>query len=186
MSPEKEPVPNYTVSEMTPEDTKAVTLMRYETWLDTYVNDELGVTREWIEDRFTERLTDEADDNFKKSVINKKDSENFLVAKDTAGKVIGAATAHINNDGTQELDTLYTLKQWHGTGVGDDLMKQTLGWFDKSKPINLGVIVYNARAKNFYSKWGFEEIPGSERLFADKILEVKMVRKGEKHEIQSE
>ncbi len=185
MPPEKEPTPNYTVSEMTPEDTKAVTLMRCEVWLDTYINHEHGVTREWIENRFAERLTDEADDDFKKSVINKTENEKYLVAKDSAGKVIGAATACIKNDGNQELETLYTLKQWHGKGVGDNLMRQAMDWFDTSKPIKLGVIVYNARAKKFYGKWGFEEIHGSEKLFADKILEVKMVRKGDKNEIQS-
>ena len=58
-------------------------------------------------------------------------------------------------------------------------MQKIIEWSDPTKPIELGVVTYNARARAFYKKWGFEEIPGSETLFDNKIPEIKMIRKGD-------
>jgi GNAT superfamily N-acetyltransferase len=86
-------------------------------------------------------------------------------------------TPYYDNHGIQHVGSLYVDKNWHGKGVGAALMQKVIEWFDPTKPIELGVAVYNERAKAFYRKWGFEEIPGSESLFADKIPEIRMVRK---------
>ena len=74
---------------------------------------------------------------------------------------------------------MYVEKNWHGKGVSTALMQKAIDWFDTTKPIELGVVQYNERAKAFYRKWGFEEVPNSETLFADKIPSILMVRKGE-------
>ena len=61
--------------------------------------------------------------------------------------------------------SLYVDKNWHGTGMASELMQRVVDWFDDTKPIELGVVAYNERAKAFYKKWGFEEIPNTETLF---------------------
>lgn len=48
------------------------------------------------------------------------------------------------------------------------------------KPIDLEVVTYNGRAKAFYRKYNFDEIPGTEVLFAEKIPVITMIRKGGK------
>lgn len=58
-------------------------------------------------------------------------------------------------------------------------MQKIIDWFDDSKPIVLGVVAYNERAKAFYAKWGFVEIPDSEVMFDGKIPEIMMTRKPE-------
>ncbi|MNQ66715.1 hypothetical protein D3C85_812140 [compost metagenome] len=59
-------------------------------------------------------------------------------------------------------------------------MQKIIDWLDESKPIVLGVVAYNERAKAFYRKWGFVEIPGSEALFDNKIPEIMMSREPQK------
>ena len=100
---ERELVPKWTIEEMALGDVESATEMRLKSWLDTYINDDLGVTREWIE---------------------------------------------------------------QGNG------------FQLSEDIVLGVVTYNERAKAFYKKWGFEEVPDSESLFEGLMPEIVMIRKG--------
>jgi GNAT superfamily N-acetyltransferase len=102
------------------------------------------------------------------------------VALDQYGKVIGMATPHVDDEGRQHVGSLYTDKNWHGKGIGGALMQKIIDWSDPEKPIELGVVTYNERAKAFYRKWGFKEVPGSETLFDDMIPEVMMIRKGDK------
>ncbi|HSW92698.1 MAG TPA: GNAT family N-acetyltransferase, partial [Patescibacteria group bacterium] len=102
------------------------------------------------------------------------------VALDRSGNVIGMATPHVDSEGRQHVGSLYTDKHWHGKGIGGALMQKIIDWCDPEKPIELGVVAYNERAKAFYRKWGFEEIPGSETLFDNTIPEVMMIRKGDK------
>jgi GNAT superfamily N-acetyltransferase len=101
------------------------------------------------------------------------------VAKDADGTIIGVTTPYIDENGIQHVGSLYTDKRWHGKGVGAKLMEKVIAWSDPTKPIELGVATYNERAKAFYRKWEFEEIPGSDMLFDDKIPEIKMIRKGD-------
>lgn len=171
---EKEPQSQITVEEISPETIDDANRMRLASWLDTYVNDDLGITREWIEERNKDQMSDEK----RKARLERLNNPNVAgwVAKDTDGKVIGVTTPYIDDDGMQHVGSLYVDKEWHGKGVGGRLLQNVIDWFDPAKPIELGVAAYNERAKAFYRKWGFEEVSGSETLFDDKIPEIKMVR----------
>ena len=150
------------------------TKVRLQSWLDTYVNEELGVTREWILERNKDQLSDTNRMRRRKRL---KDSNSAgWVALDAAGKVVGVTTPYKDNEGNQHVGSLYVAKDWHGTGVAHALMAKVLEWFDTSKPIHLGVVSYNERAKAFYRKWGFVEVPNSETLFDGKIPEIAMIR----------
>lgn len=178
---EREPKPKFYIEEMQAGDIEAATSMRHESWLDTYVNEAAGVTREWIEARNNLQQSEQKVTSRHDRFIRGKAEGSLAawVAKDEEGTIIGSTTCHIDEDGNQHLGSLYVDKHWHGKGIADQLMRQVLAWLDAAKPIELGVAVYNERAKAFYRRWGFEEIPGSETLFDDRIPEIMMVRKGD-------
>lgn len=179
MGPQEiEPTPDFTITEMTIDDIEPATEMRLQSWLDTYVNESSGVTREWIEERNREaKSLDRQESRVKRFIQAKKDGTfNAWVAKDTQGDIIGSTTPFVDDEGRQHLGSLYVDKKWHGKGVASQLMQQVVDWFDSEEPIELMVATYNDRAKAFYRKWEFEEIPGSEEFFDDKIPEIKMVR----------
>ena len=163
---------------MTADTVEPATLMRQQSWLDTYVNDEAGVTRQWIEARNKSQLGPEKTAARIKRLNNPNGAA--WVARDQAGNVIGATTPYRDEAGVQHVGSLYVDKAWLGKGVGGALMQKVIAWADPDIPLELGVVSYNDRAKAFYRKWGFEEIPNSETLFDDKIPEIKMIRKGDK------
>lgn len=171
---EKEPKPQFTIEKISAETFDEANRMRLQSWLDTYVNDELGVTREWIEGRNIVQMTDEK----RKARLERLNDPRYAgwIAKDADGKVIGVTTPYVDEEGVQHVGSLYVDKEWHGKSVGRKLMQMVVDWCDPTKSIELGVVTYNERAKAFYRKWGFEEVPGSETLFDDKVPEVKMVR----------
>lgn len=177
---EIEPAPKFAIEEMRVEDVEAATAMRLQSWLDTYVSDEHGVTREWIEARNQKQLSDERVVSRRERFLNGKKQGifNAWIARDSEGTIIGSTTPYQDEDGLWHLGSLYVDKQWHGAGVGHQLMKRAMEWIGDKRDVYLGVVSYNERAKAFYCKWGFEEVPDSETLFDDKIPEVKMVRKG--------
>lgn len=178
----KEPILQFIIEEMQPGDIEAATEMRLKSWLDTYVNEEMGVTRGWIEARNKMQLSEEKRTSRLQRFHEGKTNGTFnaWVARDENGKIIGSTTPFIDENGVQRLGSLYVDKKWHGKGVGTQLMQKAIDWFDPKKSIELGVVTYNERAKAFYRKWGFEEIPNSGALFADMIPDVMMIRKGAK------
>lgn len=168
----------FSIEVISPENIDEATIMRLDSWLDTYINDELGITKHWITERNKIQMSDEARKQRLERLKNPKSTG--WVAKNNDGKIIGVATPYIDDEGVQHVGSLYVDKDWHGKGLGAVLMQKIIDWFDSSKPIVLGVVSYNERAKAFYRKWGFVEIPGSETLFANKIPEVMMARAPEK------
>lgn len=59
-----------------------------------------------------------------------------------------------------ELRQIYVLREWHGMGVADSLMKWVLDHArsDGAPEIYLTVFDHNERAKRFYSRYGFREV----------------------------
>lgn len=162
------------------EDIEPVTEMRLQSWLETYINEAAGVTREWIEEHNQKRLSQDAMEERRERFLDGKAQGTFngWVAKDAEGTIIGSATATIDENGIRGLSSLYVDKTWHGTGVAHELMRNVIDWLGGDKhEILLGVVTYNERAKAFYRKWGFEEVPGTDHLFDAKIPEIKMMRK---------
>jgi GNAT superfamily N-acetyltransferase len=168
----------FSVHPMTLDDIEPATHVRLQSWLETYVNEEAGVTREWVEARNKEQLTPEKMTDRKRRLVAPNAAG--WVAKDADGTIIGVINAYCDANDIQRVGSLYVDRRWHGRGVGGALMRRMIEWSDPALPIELGVVTYNGRAKAFYHKWGFEEIPGSGTLFDNMIPEVKMIRKGDK------
>jgi GNAT superfamily N-acetyltransferase len=170
--------PQFSIETMTLNDIEPATYVRLQSWLETYVNEEAGVTREWVKARNEEQLSPERVAMRKKWLQDANGA--MWVAKDLEGNVIGVASPRRDGKGLQRVGSLYVDKKWQGKGVGGQLMQQIIDWSNPTQPIYLGVASYNERAKGFYQKWGFKEIPDSDELFDNVIPTITMIRKGDK------
>lgn len=171
---ELESQPGFTIDQMTPEDVEEATEMRLQSWLETYPNDEVGVSKEWVEER-NQAQRSESKNAARRDRLADPNAAGW-VARDRQGKIIGVTNPFTDENGVQHVGSLYVDSHFHGGGVGGALMQRIVDYFDDTKPIELHVVEYNERAKAFYRKWGFVEVENSRSLFDDKIPEVKMVR----------
>jgi len=62
--------------------------------------------------------------------------------------------------GSMELQQIYVVSDWHGTGVADRLMEWgvTAAGAHRAPELYLTVFDHNNRAKRFYARHGFEEV----------------------------
>lgn len=162
----------WTIERMTPDDVVSANKMWQQSWRDTYPNEAAGVSAEWVEQNIAKASTPEKIEQRRRRIAESE----FYVAKDAAGKVIGLTTPWADDDGTQHVGSLYVDKQYHGSGVADQLMQKNIDVHDDSLPIVLEVASYSERAKAFYRRWGFEET-GETSKFKDVIPEIRMKRK---------
>lgn len=88
----------------------------YETWLDTYPNKELGITREDIEDHFKKSFSEEQIEKKIDFLKNKPDNRFIFIARDD-DVVIGVCSVVIGDE-VDELKSIYVLLQYQSKGVG--------------------------------------------------------------------
>ena len=167
------------IQKMDVEDVEPIRRMLMQLWIDTYVNEEYGITEEWIRERWTERLKPSVIAERKRKLLEDQKSHNkgSFVAKNKDGNIIGMIGYFRDDKGRQELGAIYVDKSYHGKDVASTLMNKLFEWANQKEDIYLGVVAYNNRAKAFYKKWGFEEVIGSESLFDNALPDIKMVRK---------
>lgn len=148
-----------------------------QSWLETYPNEEYGVTEEWIESELG-FLANEQGDKFRENVIqNLDDNTLYKVVKDENDEVQGFL--HVDKNGTEaRLNAIYLKKELKGSGVAQQLMKDTLE-FVGDLDITLEVAAYNDRAIRFYENHGFVKGELVPELFHDKIPILQMKRIGE-------
>ena len=170
----------YTIREATEADAEAIIKMHAASWLDTYPNDEAGVSYEWIKDRTDKWSTPEKLASRRERIKQSLEDPNYMykVAVTPDGKIIGLACP-FRDETAQRVGGLYVDKEYQGKGLGKLLMDEILNWSDPKRPLELEVASYNERAKAFYRKYGFVEVEGSERLY-DVLPVVEMIRKGDK------
>lgn len=168
-----------TIRNTTLDDIVPLRTMHGKSWRDTYPNKEHGVSKEWVEQRTAAWLTPEgiAGSIEHSQAIYGKPEHFHQIALD-GDTVVGIVHASKLN-GKQHLAALYVDSAYKGTGLAHQLMQRAFDWFDLTKPVDLEVAIYNDRAKAFYKKYGFEEVPGTEELFAEVIPVITMVRKGD-------
>jgi len=169
---------HYTIEQPKVSDTLELTKLHNQSWIETYPNEEFGISQEYIKDRVSNRLSTEGIER-RKTVI-KLSSENstyFLrIARDKSGNIVGFIDGNLRDNGYW-LDGLYTLKSTYGTGLGKLLWESYLPWTNNNN-ISLTVASYNKRAIAFYMKLGFTKKAGSERIFSDTPIPViDMIRK---------
>ncbi len=167
------------IRDTTLEDLLPLRTMHGQSWRDTYPNEAEGVSRAWVEERTARWITPEGIAESKekmKGTYGHPDHFNKIALD--GDKVVGVVHASRTTE-NQHLQALYIAKEYYGTGLAQQLMEAALKWIDPGRPIDLQVVTYNERAKAFYRKYEFEEVPGTEDKFAEVIPVITMERKGE-------
>lgn len=144
-----------TVTKATPADMDGMDAVIHQTWLDTYPNEEYGITVADIEEFLARGQTDEARAKHRERLTEDRDDFYMLVAKND-GKVIGLAGGE-KTDAYNQLKSIYVLPDYQRLGVGRALWREMTQWFDPDKKLIVHVAVYNTKAIDFYKKLGFVE-----------------------------
>ncbi len=180
------PKTQYTIRKANTQEIEAIRRMHAQAWRDTYQNDEVGITKEWLTRETESWLTPE-----KLQVTYEKLSGVFADPTQIhrialrGSEIVGFIHLSTREDGEKRLDALYTAKDTHGTGLAQLLMKEG-EVFLADHEVELEVASYNERAKAFYRKYGFEETDKENELFKDIMPCTTMIRnpsnqlKGEK------
>jgi len=178
------PKPKPTISVPTPDDAEGYRHVQARGWLDAYPNDTAGVSRKWVEDLTDAWFTPEALDDSRARVASMlaDDKCRFLYVAKVGDECVGMTYA-TNIDDNQRIEALYVDKPYYGTGLAQQLMETALGNLDLSQPIWLETITYNRRAQQFYQKYGFEIVEGSDHMYREIMPAIKMVRPGGSREI---
>jgi ribosomal protein S18 acetylase RimI-like enzyme len=165
---EREKVPSIEIVEAIPEDARAIREVQYKTWLATYPNEEHGITEDDVHDRFSGSFDDEKIKEREERIKNISEGQKYFVAK-SEGQVVGFAISSKRED-INQLNAIYVLPEFQGTGVGKKLWEQARQIFDPSQDTIVEVASYNLPAIEFYKKLGFIE---TGEIFTDENFKMK-------------
>ncbi|HSW48050.1 MAG TPA: GNAT family N-acetyltransferase [Candidatus Saccharimonadales bacterium] len=132
------------------DDVYAIREVQKQTWFATYPNEEYGITLEDLQARFTKE-TEEQIENRRK--IYSDPSVHIWAAKD-GEKIVGFCIAKKEGD-SNRIGAIYLLPDYHGQGIGKQLISKALNWLGNEKDIYVHVASYNNNAIKFYEKNGF-------------------------------
>jgi len=148
----------------TENDMRGVNEVFYKTWLATYPNEELGITKDDIKYRFRDYFTDERLANGWEKIKSEKDGR--LVLAKEGEKVIGLVRATFHPDKNQ-LQAIYVLPEYQRMGIGKILWDEAQKLFDSTKDTIVQVATYNTQAIEFYKQLGFND--NGKRLDDEKL-----------------
>ncbi|MCC6520703.1 GNAT family N-acetyltransferase [Candidatus Nomurabacteria bacterium] len=136
-----------------PEDVIQIQEVFYRTWLETYPNEEAGITKEDIEEYYKDRLNPKTIQKRIDALSQLPPNQLFIVAKD-GDKVVGVCRI-VNRETCNQLQAIYVLSEYQRHGVGNMFWDKGQEFFDKSKDTIVQVATYNKKAISFYEKLGF-------------------------------
>ena len=125
-----------------PEDASQIQKLMKKVWLDTYPNEEFGITKASIDKFVKDWDSQEQVRIMSKNIGSKRPSTDHLVA--VADNKIVANMLVVNNG----LRQLYIDPKYQYRGIGSEML-------GKAKIDSLEVVKYNLQAVNFYKKHGF-------------------------------
>lgn len=170
--------PVFNIAPPTVDDAKGLAAVAYQSWIDTYPNEKLGISVEYLQNLRAHRISDDGIQSLRERIERLDSDPNFFlrVAKDSKGCIVGFIDGE-KGEHAYELQDLFTDTSTHGSGLGGQLWQSFNTWVDPEKPIHLSVVPYTERAPAFYKKIGFEIIPNSEGHYKDTMIPtIKMER----------
>lgn len=138
-----------------PQDAEAILKLKQTAWLQTYPNEEHGVSVDDIRKKLTDEDIAKFTLSWEKAIASEKldgDRVTFVARMD--GKVVGY-TQPCNEDGKRMLGAMYVLPEVHGQGIGGKLLSKAIEWHGRNHDIYLNVVAYNQKAIGFYEHFGF-------------------------------
>ena len=143
---------NFEISEAQPNDANQLYGIQRESWLETYPNIEAGISRQDIEDNFSD--TEKGINKWNKWLETPR--ENVHIWKmGNKEKIIGFCIASKGNM-ENKLSAIYVLPEYQNKGHGSSLAFKALEWLGNEKGITVEVASYNEQAIKFYNKLGFK------------------------------
>ena len=136
-------------------DAEGIQEVFYRSWLKTYPNADAGITREDVEERFTDRLSKEKLAQRRSSIENPPEGEVMLVA--IKGGIVVGVCSPINKSDRNQLQRIYVLPEYERQGIGTQLWERAMHYIDTGKDTYVEVAIYNQNAINFYTKLGFRD-----------------------------
>ncbi len=150
------------------EDAEGMQDVFYYAWLATYPNEEYGVTRDDVEDRFKDRHDEARLEKRREALRAPGPNQKIFVAKD-GSKVVGLCRAVISGE-RNEIGAIYIVPEYQGKGIGTMLWNEAKTFFDPTKDTFVKVVTYNTKAIAFYTKLGFVD---TGNRFADERFRLK-------------
>src|SRR5207244_11220497 len=139
------------ILEAAPTDAEAVARVRKESWLATYPNEELGISREQIAAKDFD--SSEAIEQVRGWLCREDHEQRAWVAK-AAGTVVGFCSAS-REESEHRIGATSVSPLHQSQGAGQELLRAALAWLGDEKPVTLEVASYNHRAIHFYEQQGF-------------------------------
>lgn len=125
------------------------------TFLDTFPNEALGITRDDILHDLKMMASPETLSMIIADSI-KRPSERLLLVADAEGLVVGMIDCKIK-DGAGVIVGLFVQPESQGNGVGSILLDGTKEFFKGMPQVFISYESYNIKARDFYKKHGFVE-----------------------------
>jgi ribosomal protein S18 acetylase RimI-like enzyme len=148
-------VMNISIRKAKPEDAEGNQRVFYETWLATYPNGEVGITKEDIEKHFENAFTEKSiSDMAERLRTSPKNKLNFVAIDEDTETIVGLCGITLHETYNQ-LQKIYVLPSYQGKGIGTLLWNAVQEFFDPKKDVIVQVAIYNAQAIAFYANLGF-------------------------------
>jgi GNAT superfamily N-acetyltransferase len=146
----------YAIELAKPGDGEAICRVTADTWVDTYPNEDHGITAEMIRRNQYQPDGSLRDDfiDLTEGALNVNGSERAIYVAKKLGEIVGVASLAPVGDRCK-LRTLFVTPSQQGNGIGPELLKQVLSW-RPSKETFLNVATYNQRAITLYERFGFK------------------------------
>lgn len=143
-----------------PDDAAAIRAVQAQTWMATYPNEALGITREGLRqhlegpggEKIAERVA-RIRDRIQAQVSGSANGRDFVAVLD--GEIVGFTAPFIEPGGRRRIGALYVVPAAQGLGIGHLLMQENLAWHGDDQDIYLNIAAYNERAQRFYERHGF-------------------------------
>ena len=146
---------NIEITDASPEDVVGMREVYYKSWLETYPNEEYGITKDDIEDKFKVSSTAESIKKRAENIESLPESEKMFIAKD-GNRIVGVCRVLRRPDKNQ-LQAIYVLPEYQEQGIGKKFWAKAQDFFDNEKDTIVQVATYNTNAIEFYKKLGFED-----------------------------
>jgi ribosomal protein S18 acetylase RimI-like enzyme len=146
------------IDRATPADAEGLVNVHGKAWIDTYPNEELGITPEAIRIRVEGEhgeLLPEKVERWKKELTDEGDNRATFVAR-IDGNVTGFVISRYVDD-QRQIAAMYVLPDAQGQGIGTKLMQKALEWWGRDEDVYLHVVSYNQHAIDFYERFGFNK-----------------------------
>lgn len=157
--------PKITITKARPEDATELEEVFYKTWLATYPNEEHGVTKDDIEDRYKDRNLEEKLKERQERIKNLGSNITYLVVR-VGDRIAGLCVAEKRGD-HNKLRAIYVLSEFQGNKLGQKLWQEVKEFFDPTKDTFVEVAEYNEKAIEFYTKLGF--VPTGKKIKDERL-----------------